>query len=105
VGVDVLQDRRTTVSITGHVPLYPDWDAGPRYQSAIGEIGPARSTKVLQVRYGQGLRGDQGPDGCGTDRLGVQRRERPSREMIRERGGGAQLALAAAEPPHRSARA
>jgi len=53
VGLDVVQDRQTTVSITGPAPLYPDWDTGPRYQSAIGVIGPSTSTKVLRVRYGK----------------------------------------------------
>lgn len=53
VGLDVAQDRRMTVSITGRVALYPDWDTEPRYQSAIGEIGPSTSAKVLRVRYGK----------------------------------------------------
>jgi hypothetical protein len=53
VAVDVVQDRKLKVSITGAVPLYPEWDAGPRYQSEIGEIGPSTSTKVLRVRYGK----------------------------------------------------
>src|SRR4051812_26856821 len=53
VAVDVAQDRGMKVSITGSVPLYPDWDAGPQYQTAIGEIGPSTSAKVLRVRYGK----------------------------------------------------
>ena len=68
VAVDVVGDRGTKVSITGNVPVYPEWDADPRYQSAVGEVGPSTSTKVLRVRYGKDfqaikLRTDAGQTG------------------------------------------
>jgi len=68
VAVDVARDRGSTVSITGNVPFYAEWDPGPRGQSAIGEIGPSTSAKVLRVRYGKDfqaikLRTDAGQTG------------------------------------------
>lgn len=65
VAVDVLQDRRTTVSITGRVPFYADWDLGPRHQVPVGEIGPSKSIKVLRVRYGKDFEAIKVPTGEG----------------------------------------